>query len=431
MAQTPPLTADTKTLFAEAEIRAERTVAVLRMIMSSTLAIVFVVAVLPSAGDVGPTLMWQLVWAAITMVGYFALGAASFTAIRLGKYRPWMAWPVVTGDCLFVLFNVWATLSNTGLSANYIIALPPIWLVPVILAVGALRFNPLLQAYVAGLLIAGLIGIAVIVPGWEWSVDVLPVQDVGFLFSGPPSIMRMVMLALAGMVLVIASIRARALLARAIGETQRSVNLTRYLPQQVADRLAEDGIEALRRGTRQNVAVLFVDIRGFTALSETMSPEAISSFIADYRGRITQAVEAAGGSIDKFLGDGAMVVFGLVPGPGNEAQAALDCADRILENLRTWREGEGSPTVGLGLHWGEAFCGAVGDERRLEYAVLGDTVNVAARLEELTKEVAWPVIASEALLSRAGAIDGEGWERIDDVTLRGRNEAITLFGRGG
>jgi adenylate cyclase len=245
------------------------------------------------------------------------------------------------------------------------------------------------------------------------------------------------MLALAGLVLVIASVRARTLLTLEIREARRSVNLTRYLPQLIADQLAETGIDELRRGRRQNVAVLFVDIRGFTSRSEPMSPEALGEFLTEFRSRVARAADASGGTIDKFIGDAAMVVFGLVSDGKNEAAAALECADLILTEIADWNEqrratGQDPVKVGIGIHWGDAFCGAIGDETRLEYTVLGDTVNVAARLEELTKQMAWPIVVSHAVLDAAGQSgESETWHALDTTTLRGRTDPIQLFGSSG
>lgn len=420
-------------LFEEAELRAERLVAVVRIVVSLTLAATFATTVLPATPDADPVLIKQAYWAAATMFCYFVLGVTSFSLITLGRYRSWMAWIAVTGDCAFLLINIWVGLGNTGLDANYVIALPPIWLAPVVLSAGALRFNPYLQAYVVALLIFGLVAIAVFNTDWEIGLSKTLQPAAGFLFSWPPNTMRLMMLVLAGVILVVASARARALLIRAIDQTRRSVNLTRYLPQQIAGRLAETGIDELRKGKRQNIAVLFVDIRGFTGLSESMGPEAVSALVTEFRRRIARAVDASGGTIDKFIGDAAMILFGVLPGVRNEAADALICADLILGELDEWnrsRVNEGDPAVrvGIGVHWGEVFCGAIGDENRIEYTVLGDAVNVASRLEQLTKEVRRPLIVSSDVLNRAELDpDDEKWQVLDHSELRGRADPIVAL----
>ena len=121
-------------LFAEAEVQAERTVALLRVLIAVVLGIVFVLAVVRVAPDGESVLTRQWQFAGGTMLAYFLLGVLSYIAIARGVYRLWMAWLAVTADIAFLLANIWLGLMNTGLAANYLISLPPIWLAPVVLA---------------------------------------------------------------------------------------------------------------------------------------------------------------------------------------------------------------------------------------------------------------------------------------------------------
>jgi len=424
-------------LMAQAEMQAERTVGLLRMLIALSLGMVFVVAVLRTSPADQTVLNRQWLFAGGTMFAYLLLGAASFLVIVCKVYRPWMVWLTTTGDGAFLLVNIWLGLVNAGLPANYLICLPPIWLIPVALSFGALRFNPALQGYLILLLVAGLCGIAFFGVGWDFTQDEPPPEVIKLFVSPPPNAMRLAMLVLAGIVLVFGAVRARALLVRAISETHRGANLTRYLPQQVADRLAETGLDELRQGKRQNVAILFVDIRSFTPLSEAMSPEALSTFVTEFRRHIAGAVATCGGTIDKFIGDAAMVVFGVVQPTPHDAAAALKCADLILREIDDWGEqrnatGQEAVKVGIGVHWGEVFCGAIGDEVRLEYTVLGDAVNIAARLQDLTKHAGWRLVVSQEVLKEAGLSGkSEHWHRIETTPLRGRHGLIKVFGSNG
>lgn len=244
--------------------------------------------------------------------------------------------------------------------------------------------------------------------------------------------MRGAMFALAGGVLVLAAGRARRLLHRALTETRRRANLTRYLPQEIAEWLAEASVEELRRGHRQPVAVLFCDIRGFTERAETMDPADLGAFVTTFRACVTRVVRRHGGVIDKFIGDSAMVVFGVPRAGRRDAANALACARALLAEIDGWNglrvtNGEGAVRVGIGLHWGVVFCGAVGDERRLEFTVLGDTVNIAARLEQLTKEAGFPLIVTGPLLDAAGEAR-DRWTALPDGPLRGRTQTVRLYG---
>jgi adenylate cyclase len=246
--------------------------------------------------------------------------------------------------------------------------------------------------------------------------------------------MRLVMVTLTGLVLVIAAARSRAILLRAIDEATRRATLTRYLPPRIAEWLAETSIDEVRRGRRQRVAVLFADIRGFTQRAETMDPGALGRFVADFRRRVTMAADAHGGVIDKFVGDSAMLVFG-VPDPAPaDARNALRCARGLIAEIADWNRacqasGEDRVEIGIGVHWGEVFCGAIGDEARLEFTVLGDTVNVASRLEQEAKAASLRLIVSQDLLDAADEPAPEaGWITLPPHPLRGRHRPIQLFG---
>jgi adenylate cyclase len=309
-----------------------------------------------------------------------------------------------------MLANTWAGLINTGLPGELTFLLPPAWLVPVILAFSVLRFNPYLQAYCVALTVAGLAYLML----WQ-PEEITPhiaerVKDMVML---PPNVVRVTMIALGGVVLIAAAYRTRKLLHSSIVDAQARANLTRYLPAQMADRLADGGLSELRRGKQHEMAVMFVDIRGFTNWSEGRAPEEVGAYISE------------------FIGDAAMILFE----EENAARQALNCVDALLGELQDWGEarramGLDPVRVGIGLHFGEVFSGVVGDAERLEYSVFGDTVNTSARLEELTKTAGAGVIASAALLKAAAAEPArEGWAGLPAVHLRGRSSGLEIFGR--
>lgn len=422
---------DAKAVFDQAEISAERLVARLRMVISFSLGIVFLVAVYGGRQqidpDVLPTLQRQWAMAGAIMTAYFLLGLISFLANQRGAYKPWIAWIAVTGDCIFLLANIWFGVTNLQMPGAYLATLPPIWLTPVVLAFGALRFNPLLQGFVTAFLLAGLVVIGLIAP----STDPPRPADVALFFGQPPNVMRLAMLALAGAVLGVACLRARRLLSQSIDNARRQFNLTRYLPTVIADRLAEGGLDELRRGKRRKVAVLFVDIRDFTARAERMPPEELSAFLSEFRRRVGQSVAANRGVIDKFIGDAAMAVFGLNDDGRKAARNALACGRSLIDDMQAW-DAESDPVrIGVGVHYGAAFCGAIGGDDRLEFTVLGDVVNVASRLEAMTKDARRPLIVSAETLEAAGVSpDGDGWNALGPTQLRGRSEPLALFGFG-
>jgi adenylate cyclase len=162
-------------------------------------------------------------------------------------------------------------------------------------------------------------------------------------------------------------------------------NFERYFAPQLAARIASSP-EALKLGgDKRAVAVLFSDIRGFTALSETMNPDAMASLLTEYFTEMVECVFRHGGTLDKFIGDAVMAQWGAPIGSPDDADQAMLAAMDMMAELRKlnarWSE-QDRPTleIGIGLNYGEAFAGNIGSERRLEFTVIGDTVNTASRL---------------------------------------------------
>ena len=190
-------------------------------------------------------------------------------------------------------------------------------------------------------------------------------------------------------------------------------------------------------GEVRHASVLFCDLRGFTTMAEQARPEEVVATLNEFFTAMTEWVRACGGFVDKFMGDAMLVVFGLFdPSPDGSrgAAAALRCALGIHERLgelnRTRVAGGRAPlAASVGMHAGEVLAGTIGAADRHEYTVIGDTVNVAARLQEACKEEGHALLVSEAAyeLARAAGL-GAALTARDGVVLRGRREAIRAFG---
>ena len=174
--------------------------------------------------------------------------------------------------------------------------------------------------------------------------------------------------------------------------------------------------------------MLFVDLRDSTALAEHMDPARVSIFVSAFRRRVMQAAQAHGGIVDKFIGDGALLIFGVPEPAPDDAKRALGCAKEIVRLIARWnakRHLHPPVRVGIGLHTGMAFCGVLGASGRLEFTVLGDVVNVAARIEQATKRFAVPLLASDATVARAG--ESREWREVSREAPRGRSGEILLL----
>lgn len=193
-------------------------------------------------------------------------------------------------------------------------------------------------------------------------------------------------------------------------------------------------IEAYRRqpqahGGELYVAVLFADIRGFTTISEGKLPYDVVFLLNRYFRATGQAVEAAGGRLDKFIGDGVMAIFGLNQDPQTACRQALDAARRMalaLDDLNEAMSGDLDVPlrIGIGLHAGPAIVGEMGYARAAQITAIGDTVNTASRLESMTKEFGVELVVSQELLDRAGIDLGEAPRH--EVDIRGRQNRLAV-----
>ena len=207
----------------------------------------------------------------------------------------------------------------------------------------------------------------------------------------------------------------------------------RYVADEVVERLLATGMLPDLGGDSFQVTVLFSDIRNFTTISERLGPRAVVEMLNTYLAQACEPILAQGGTVDKFIGDAVMAVFGspvLYPDHARRAlSAALDLAQTARE-FRTWMQQRFGDqelpdfAIGIGLHTGEAIVGNIGSPKRLEFTAIGDTVNTASRLEGLTKELGWTIVASRSTIDAAsGVVTG----RQDTRAVKGRQERIEVF----
>jgi len=199
---------------------------------------------------------------------------------------------------------------------------------------------------------------------------------------------KIVSILMVTVVLALALHRAQQLIRRCVFDHAAALELSRFLARGVAKRIteAETSIEPGQAELRR-AAILFVDLRRFTALAQGLPPASVMELLGTYQKRVIPIVERHGGSIDKFLGDGIMASFGAVLASTSYAADALHAADAIIDGLDEWRSsrqvlGLPAPRAGISVTSGEVVFGAVGDETRLEYTVIGDAVNLGAKLEK-------------------------------------------------
>jgi class 3 adenylate cyclase len=219
---------------------------------------------------------------------------------------------------------------------------------------------------------------------------------------------------------------------------QARTNLSRYFSPRLVEELARKD-QPLGPVRRQNVAVLFADIIGFTTISESQPPEMIMALLRDFHGRMETEVFAHNGVLEKFIGDAMLATFG-VPDPGeHDALDALACARSMHASLARWNAerievGHAPVHIGIGLNFGPAVLGDIGSERNMAFAVIGDTTNTASRLEGLTRDLACDVVASESFVDAVHRQAGPEAERLlagfvagAEQKLKGREKKVKVW----
>ncbi len=203
-----------------------------------------------------------------------------------------------------------------------------------------------------------------------------------------------------------------------------------YVSKDVYDQLVAHPELARLGGQRRQMTVLFSDIRGFTTVSEKGQPEEIVAILNEYFTRMVEIVFANKGTLDKFVGDMVMALFGAPLDDPDHAEHAVDAALEMIRELNRLNEkwaAEGRPAldIGIGVSTGPMIAGNIGSEAIMSYTVIGDSVNLGARLESLNKEYGTRIIISET--TRAALPDRYGFRPLGDVVVKGKTRPVAIF----
>jgi adenylate cyclase len=226
-------------------------------------------------------------------------------------------------------------------------------------------------------------------------------------------------------------IREISTLATAVEEMKTGLrSFQKYVPADLVRLLLQSGQEAELGGTRQELTVYFSDIVGFTSISEQLAPDVLVDLLSRYLEEMTAEILRSGGTVDKFIGDAIMAFWG-APRP-HDAPAIAACRTALANQTRlsrlhpAWNKA-GLPTLRarIGLHTGTATVGNFGSPNRLDYTAIGDTVNVASRLEGLNRIYGTDILISET--TQAAVLDHMVTRPIDKVAVKGRERGILIY----
>lgn len=200
-----------------------------------------------------------------------------------------------------------------------------------------------------------------------------------------------------------------------------------YVSPEVVKKVLERRESAVA-GERRRVTVLFADLREFTNLSERLPPERVVAILNDYLERMTKVIGEKGGRVDKFIGDAILADWGALYEVENPERTAVEASIAMVRALAVFNEEVRSDRplqLGIGLNCGEVVAGSIGSARKLEFTVIGDTVNVASRFEGVTKRYGAAIVASRAIVEAAG--DACVSRLLDRAAVAGREEAMEIF----
>lgn len=417
---------DTRTLLRLSDEEAEWASALVRVLILGTLAILLI-----GMEDVHDHT--DLGLASLGMYGVLTLTSVLLAWRHVS--RPWLPYVLVTFDVGLIGLHLIEMTRDLGLPARVLFGIPASSLLLLVLVHVTVRFRPALVLYAGGLVILFGLSLPLLAPITAALESPIAIH-VGAQI--PPSLIYWiglpigVSLVATSMLWLIARTMTR-LLNAAIAQAGYAIRLSRFFSPNLVDELSLDGRQSNLHGHSCMAAVLFIDIRGFTAMSEKLAPHEIVAVLTAFRTIAAREIFAHNGTVDKFIGDAVMAVFGAPDTREDDADRALRCGVAILSAINdqaerhTWPDG--SPLrVAIGGHYGEVFAGAIGSASLLEYTVLGDTVNVAERLQKLCGEMHGQFSASGSLFCRQNSTNRlVGWHLVPNVSLPGRHREISVY----
>lgn len=314
----------------------------------------------------------------------------------LRRLRPWMLYLSVIADVALLMALIYSFHYKYAQPAAFYLKVPTLLYAFLFIALRALRFEARFVLFTGATAAIGWAWLAYYVASGRGGPPNRTHNFVEYMTSNAllvgAEIDKIIAILLTTAVLAIAIARARNLLVRAVSEGAAARDLSRFFDPGVAARIRTAAMSVKAgEGELRDATILTVDLRGFTRLSTELAPDDVMKLLQDYQGRVCPLIVGNGGSIDKFLGDGILASFGAVAPSPTAAADALRAADAILDAADRWRTeriAAGLPPLelGLALSSGRILFGAVGDGERLEFTVIGDAVNFAAKLEKHNKE---------------------------------------------
>jgi len=361
------------------------------------------------------------------VVSYFVISIASVAVARYLPGGSWLKTLFVVLDALLVTLLLYAHILAVPITENHNLTTTSLVVAFILLVHVGLKLERRLVLVFAGIVLTSWVSMLATTAVRHHTADAVSLlasffnQDLGLTVSFGFAVFAIYLLARD-------HDRTRR---EALKADQRRLNLSRFFSPLIVSELQERG-DAVGLEHR-NAAIMFVDLRDFTSFAETAPARELALVLAEYRQLVTQTIFDHGGTVDKFIGDGIMAVFGQPQPKEDDADRALACALDLVDALSDWRNHgvrNGYPALdaAIGLHYGTVVGGVLDSGCHSEFTVIGDTVNVAQRLETLAKSLDTPLVVSSELLARLkGPVPPALWTPQTAVALPGRRIPIDVW----
>lgn len=323
-----------------------------------------------------------------------------FTVLRLwmshhSRLGPLLLYGSTFIDMALLFVLIWSFHLQYDQPPSFYLKAPTLLYVFIFISLRALRFEARYVLAAGFIAAAGWLTLAAFAVGAPGGAAMVTRDYVHYMTSNSiligAELDKVISILMVTAILATAIWRARVLLVRSVAEGAAAQDLSRFFAPEIATRItaAEQTVRA-GEGQARDAAILFCDIRSFTVYATETTPDELMGTLADYQRRMVGVIRKHGGAIDKFMGDGIMATFGAATPSDAYAADALRALEGIVEESAAWneeRERRGKPMlrIGCAVATGRIIFGAVGDDSRLEYTVIGDAVNTAAKLENQTK----------------------------------------------
>jgi adenylate cyclase len=383
---------------------------------------------------------WMIPPVTFALGAFFVAAAIRLVLVHRGAVAGWFVGASVMVELGLLFLLIWSFHIQYEQPPAFYLKAPTLLYVFIFITLRALRFEAryvLLAGFTAA---AGWLAMVLYAVYSDPADDMITRDYVHYLTSNSVLIGgeldKIITILVVTAILAVAQVRARRMLIRSVVEESAARDLSRFFAPEIAERIT--GAESQIRpghGEARDATILTIDIRGFTEFAKTLPPSELIGALVEYESRMVPVIQAHGGSIDKFLGDGILATFGAAAPSETHAADAMRALEAVVAAADAWtrdREATGrrEMRIGAAVATGRVVFGAVGDETRLEYTVIGEAVNLAVKLEKHNKvgeTRALAVADAFELAERQGYAPAGMAERYGPVHILGVDGAIEVY----